>query len=253
MVSMTNLTVGIQSALLKSALLKSALLSIGFILAGVVSAEAQPTASPEESPASRTEQSIDLDPSIIENSPVLQRWLNEVPDVRSQIRSDPSFRTRLRLLYSQYPASEQAAGVLVGVEDVFLGRSPLTISAQYQTAFDRPIESYGADLHYYVLPLGSNVNLAPIVGYRHIETVDDTTDGVNVGVRLILALSRTGAADVVLSQSWVAPGSESEVGLTTLSMGYAVTPNLRVSADVQQQNAPQRKDSRVGIGLEWMP
>lgn len=141
----------------------------------------------------------------------------------------------------------------MGVEDVFLGRSPLTVSAEYQAAFDRSIESYGADLHYYVLPLGSNINLAPTVGYRHIETDRDTTDGVNVGLRLMLALSRTGAADILLTQSWVAPGSESEVGLTTLSVGYAVTPNLRVSADVQQQNAPQRKDSRVGIGLEWMP
>jgi len=226
--------------------------SIGFILTGVVSAEAQPAALPAES-SPPTGDSLDLDPLIIEDSPVLQRWLNEVPNVRSEIRNDPSFQTRLRLIYSQYPASEQAAGVLVGVEDVFLGRSPLTVSAEYQAAFDRSIESYGADLHYYVLPLGSNINLAPTVGYRHIETDRDTTDGVNVGLRLMLALSRTGAADILLTQSWVAPGSESEVGLTTLSVGYAVTPNLRVSADVQQQNAPQRKDSRVGIGLEWMP
>ncbi|WP_143467717.1 hypothetical protein [Leptolyngbya ohadii] len=244
---MSTLKVGVHSALGR------ALISIGFILAGVVSAQAQPALPPAESPVPTTENSLDLDPETIENSPVLQRWLDEVPDVRSRIRSDPSFRTRLRLIYSQYPASEQAAGVLIGVEDVFLGRSPLTVSAQYQTAFDRPIESYGADLHYYVLPLGSYVNLAPTVGYRHIEAIGETTDGVNVGLRLMLALSRTGAADIVVSQSWVAPGSDSEVGLTTVSVGYAVTPNLRLSADVQQQNAPQRKDSRVGIGLEWMP
>jgi hypothetical protein len=86
-----------------------------------------------------------------------------------------------------------------------------------------------------------------------VEGDSYSTDGVNVGVRLQLQLSRTGAADIALSQSWVNPGSDSEeVGLTTLTFGYAVTDHLRLSTDLQKQNAPQQKDSRVGIGLEWM-
>ncbi|NJL21450.1 MAG: hypothetical protein HC895_12490, partial [Leptolyngbyaceae cyanobacterium SM1_3_5] len=141
--------------------------------------------------------SIDLAPEIIEQSPVLQRWQEEIPDVRQDIQNDPSFRTRVRVGYGEV-SGEGSVGV--GVEDVFLGRSNFTISGDYQGG-DR--SSYGADLHYYVRPLGSAVNVAPIVGYRHL----DETDGVNVGARLMLSLSRTGAADISVTQSWVAPGS----------------------------------------------
>jgi hypothetical protein len=69
----------------------------------------------------------------------------------------------------------------------------------------------------------------------------------------MLALSRTGAADVSLTQSFVSPGSNEEVGITTLSVGYAITRNLRLSTDIQKQNSREDKDSRVGIVLEWMP
>ncbi len=102
-------------------------------------------------------------------------------------------------------------------------------------------------------PLGSYVNIAPLVGYRHLQTDEYSTDGVNVGARLKLVLSRGGAADISLTQSWVAPGTTEEVGLTTLSFGYAMTRNLRLSTDIQKQNSRQSKDSRVGIVLEWMP
>jgi hypothetical protein len=182
----------------------------------------------------------------------LQRWLEEIPDVLSEIRRDPSFRTRLRLGYSQFPANQQAAGFNVGVEDAFLGRTGLTVSADYQGTFNGEREAYGGNLHYYVLPLGSSINIAPLVGYRHIDTDRYTTDGVNVGARLRVVPSRTGAADITLTQSWVAPGTSEEVGISTLSVGYAVTPEMRISTDLEKQNAPARKDSRVAIVLEWM-
>jgi hypothetical protein len=210
------------------------------------------TPQPAATPNSAAEQ-LDLSPEIIENSPVLQRWLEEVPDVLDAIRNDPSFRTRLRLGYSQFPSTNQEGGFNVGVEDVFLGRSGLTVSADYQATFKGNRESVGADLRYYVRPLGSYVNFAPQVGYRYIETGNYSTDGVNVGARLMLALSRTGAADVSLTQSFVSPGSSNEVGITTLSVGYAVTRNLRLATDIQKQNSREAKDSRVGIVLEWMP
>lgn len=206
-------------------------------------------ASPAPSP---TASDLDLPPGVIQDSPVLQRWMQDVPDVLSEIRHDPSFRTRLRLGYSQFPSSGQAGGIQVGVEDVFLGRSGFTVSADYQSAFNGSRTAYGADLRYYALPLGSYVNFAPVLGYRHLESDRYNTDGVNLGARLMLSLSRKGAADISLTQSWVAPGSNEEVGLTTLSFGYALTHNLRFSTDLQKQNARQHKDSRVGVGLEWM-
>jgi hypothetical protein len=196
---------------------------------------------------------LDLSPEIIENSPVLQRWQRNIPNVLEEIRNDPSFRTRVRLGYSQFPSTGQAAGFNVGVEDVFIGRTGLTVSGDYQASFNDKREAFGADLRYYVLPLGSYVNIAPVVGYRNIQTGNYSTDGVNVGARLMLALSRTGAADLSLTQSFVSPGSSDEVGITTLSVGYAISRNWRLSTDIQKQNSRQRKDSRVGIVLEWMP
>ncbi len=208
----------------------------------------QPQVTPNPAP-----NDLDLSPEIIKNSPLLQRWRNQIPNVMEEIRNDPSFRTRFRLGYSQFPSTGQAGGVIVGVEDVFIGGTGLTVSGDYQAAFNGKRTAYGADLHYYVLPLGGYVNVAPVVGYRHLESDRYSTDGVNVGARLMLVLSRTGAADISLTQSWVSPGSSKEVGLTTLSAGYALTTNLRLSTDIQKQNARQNKDSRVGIVLEWMP
>ncbi|KJH73102.1 hypothetical protein [Aliterella atlantica] len=196
---------------------------------------------------------LDLDPQIIEDSPVLQRWQRQIPNILEEIENEPSFRTRLRLGYSYFPSQEQAGGVNIGIEDVFIGRSRLTASGEYQRAFGEDFINYGGDLYYYLRPLGSYVNVAPLVGYRHLQTDEYSTDGVNLGARLKLVLSRGGAADISLTQSWVAPGTAEEVGLTTLSFGYAVTQNLRLSTDIQKQNSRQSKDSRVGIVLEWMP
>lgn len=196
---------------------------------------------------------LDLSPEAIKNSPVLQRWLRQVPNVLDDITNDPSFRTRLRLGYSFFPSTDAASGWNIGFEDVFINLSRFTVSGEYQAAFNGERKAYGVDLHYYVRPLGKYINFAPLVGYRHLETDKYSIDGVNVGVRLLLVLSRSGAADISLTQSWVSPGTDEEVGLTTLSFGYAVTQNLRLSTDIQKQNSPEDKDSRVGIVLEWMP
>ena len=214
---------------------------------------AQSQVQPQSEPLNPNNNELDLSPEIIEGSPVLQRWRRQVPNILEEIKNDPSFRTRLRLGYSQFPSNGQAGGVNVGVEDAFIDRTGLTVSGDYQAAFNGKRTAYGADLRYYVLPLGGYVNIAPIVGYRHLETNQYSTDGVNVGARLLLVLSRGGGADVSLTQSFVSPGTGEEVGLTTLSAGYAITSNLRLSTDIQKQNARQSKDSRVGIVLEWMP
>jgi len=220
-------------------------LSIRLLLASA------PAWSAPQPPTTSNPAELDLSPEIIEGSPVLQRWLRQVPNVLEEIANEPSFRTRLRLGYS-HSSTGQARGVNVGVEDVFIGRSGFTVSGEYQAAFNGKRTAYGGDLRYYVRPLGSYINFAPVVGYRHLETDRYSIDGVNLGARLLLVLSRSGAADISLTQSWVAPNTDEEVGLTTLSVGYAFTRNLRLSTDIQKQNARQSKDSRLGIVLEWM-
>lgn len=197
-------------------------------------------------------QDLDLSPEVIKNSPVLRKWRSRIPNVLDDIKNDPSFRTRLRFGYSQFPSTGQAAGINIGIEDAFIGSSRLTVSGDYETTFNGKREAYGANVNYYLRPLGSYVNIAPVVGYRHLETDRYSANGVNLGAKLLFVLSRGGGADISLTQSWVAPGSSQEVGLTKLSVGYAVTRNLRVSTDIQKQNARQGKDSRVGVVFEWM-
>lgn len=204
------------------------------------------------SPNPKSGRQLDLSPEIIEGSPVLQRWLRQVPNVLADITNKPSFHTRLRLGYAEFSATGQAGGVNVGVDDIFISRTGLTVSGDYQAAFNGKNTAWGADLRYYLRPLGAYINVAPLIGYRYLETNRYSTDGLNLGARLLLVLSRGGAADISLSQSWVAPGTDDEVGMTTLSFGYAVTRNLRLSTDLQKQNARQNKDNQVGIGLEWM-
>ncbi|MFM2377508.1 MAG: hypothetical protein RLZZ143_84 [Cyanobacteriota bacterium] len=199
------------------------------------------------------ETELDLDPKIRQESPVLERWLEKIPDIAEDIRRDPSFRTRIRLGYAEFPSRDNSSGVILGVEDVFFGQTSLTLSGDYQTAFNGKRTAIGANLQYYLLPLGDYVNLAPMVGYRYIQTGNYSTDGLNLGLKLKLALSRTGAADITVSQSFISPGGANEVGLTTLSVGYAITSNLRLAADIQAQNSRARKDSSVGILLEWLP
>jgi len=72
-------------------------------------------------------------------------------------------------------------------------------------------------------------------------------------LRLLLVPSRGGGADIALTQTFVSLGSSAEVGIATLSFGYAITPHWRLSTDIQQQNYRSNKDSRFGIFLEWMP
>ncbi len=199
------------------------------------------------------ETELDLDPKIRQESPVLERWLEKIPDIAEDIRRDPSFRTRIRLGYAEFPSSDNSSGVILGVEDVFFGQTSLTLSGDYQTVFNGKRTAIGANLQYYLLPVGDYVNLAPMVGYRYIQTGNYSTDGLNLGLKLKLALSRTGAADITVSQSFISPGGANEVGLTTLSVGYAITSNLRLAADIQAQNSRARKDSSVGILLEWLP
>jgi hypothetical protein len=194
----------------------------------------------------------DIPDRVLKESPTLQRWLKEVPDLWEDIRHEPSFRTRLRLGFTTFPSTDNTGGINLGVEDIFIKRTGLTISADYQSAFNGDRNAYGADLHYFVLPLGNYFNLAPLIGYRYVQSNDFNTDGLHLGLRLMLAFSRTGAGDISLSQSYISPGGSEEVGITSLSVGYAVTSKLRLSTDLEWQNSIEDHDSRAGINLELL-
>jgi hypothetical protein len=211
----------------------------------------QTTNQPTESTiAQASPNHLDVKPEVIQESPVLQRWQQKIPNVLQDIRSDPSFRTRLRLGYADF--SEAGAGWLVGIEDVFIGQTHLTLSGDYQASFDGEQQTWGVDGRYYLRPLGRYFNLAPVVGYRRLENDRDTAEGIHLGLRFLFVLSRTGAAEIAFTPSWIAPGSNEEAGLTTLSFGYAVTRNLRLSTEFQKQNTRRSKDSRIGVIFEWM-
>jgi len=223
-------------------------------LVGIVPAsygESSPEKNIQTNPISAEE--LDLNPDIINHSPVLQRWQHQVPNVLEEIKNSPSFRTRIRLGYSHFSSTDQGGGWNIGIEDRLIGHTGLTMSGDYQKSFYSDRQGIGADLHYYLRPLGSYINIAPVLGYRHLETDHYSASGINAGMRVLFVLSRGGAADVSFTQSWVTPATNTEVRLTTLSIGYAVTHNLRISNDIQKQHTREHQDNRVGVAVEWMP
>ncbi len=196
---------------------------------------------------------LDLDPAILEHSPVLQRWLQQVPEVEAEMRELPAFLPRLRASYTQFPSREQGGGWQVGVEDIFLvSGTGLAVGADYGQSGSGDLQSYGVETRYYLLPLGGYLNLAPTLGYRGLATTTYSSTGVSLGLRLVVVPSRGGGTDLSLSQQWVAPGQAQEAGLTTVTLGYALTPQLRLGTDWQWQRSSLGQDNRWGLGLEWL-
>ncbi|MEB3226964.1 MAG: hypothetical protein VKJ27_01145 [Synechocystis sp.] len=217
------------------------ILSVGFILIKPTGAEPPPG-----------ENRLDLEPALIESSPTLQRWLEQTPDLFEENQRDPAFLPTLRLGYQYAASPNQRSGLAVGLEDWFIGSLPLSFSADYHSDF-RGHQAGGGNVQYYLLPLGWYVNVTPLVGYRSIQQGDYHSDGINLGGKVVFALSRSGAADLRFSQMFTAPGSAQEVGTSTLSVGYAFSPHWRLATDLQQQNSKGGKDSQVGLYLEWQP
>ncbi len=204
----------------------------------------------------RNSNDLDIPSEVIQNSPVLQEWLEKVPNVLEEIKHDPAFFTRLRIgftTFSSADSSDDATGLYLGIEDIFISRTGLTISADYQTAFNGDRNAVGADLHYFVFPLGNYINFAPLLGYRYVQSNDFFTDGIHAGLRLMLSFSRTNAGDISLAQSFMSPGNGGkEVGITSVSVGYAVTSNLRLSGDIERQNSSEDETNRFGVNLELL-
>lgn len=193
---------------------------------------------------------IELNPEIEENSPLWQRWKQEIPDVLEEIKKEPRFATRIRLGYAQYPSSDDAVGWLIGIEDLWVGKTPLSLTALYQDSATGDRTVLGSQVQYYLLPLGNYINIAPVLGYRYIQTGEYNTSGLNLGARLVLALSATGAADIFLTQSFIFSGDGQQVGITSISFGYAITPMIRLSTDFEQENSVAAKNNRIAILVE---
>lgn len=196
---------------------------------------------------------IDIDPTkIIQQSPTLQHWQQGIPDILWEIDHDRAFYTHIRLGYLQSPSENNTSGIEIGIDDIFIGTTGLTLSADYQISFSKSINSTAVDLQYYILPLGYVVNIAPLLGYRSLNLENYNTSGLNLGAKLKLNLSRDDAADITLSQSFLNIGSSDQVGLTRIAAGYALSNSLRIAAEIQEQNSRVSKQSQVGIFLEWI-
>lgn len=220
--------------------------------APIVNETSSSNQKPTTTAAQPSAPSFNLDSKTINNSPILQRWIKEVPNIATDITNDPSFRTRIRVQYLSVRSSHHAPTFNIRIEDLKLGRTHATVNADFQVAFNNNYQIWGANLHYYLYPLRSYINIAPVVGYRNLKLNTYSTSGVNLGFRLLLVLSRGGGADVSLTQTWIAPGSNEEAGLSTLSFSYALNRQVRLSTELQYQNTKRDTENRIGIGVEWM-
>ena len=200
-------------------------------------------------PASSQSLPIDIPPQI-RSSPTLQKWLRSVPNIQQDINNDPSFKTRVRLGYTRVTQGN-TDGLSLGLEDVRLGSTPVTLSASYNTS--RTDSSWGIDVQPYLFPLGGYFNLAPVVGIRSLSTSTTQTTGLNLGARLLLVPSRGGGADVTIQQTWTAIGTDQEVGIGKVSIGYAIAPKLRIATDLERWQGRSVFETRASLLLEWMP
>ena len=200
-------------------------------------------------PASSQSLPIDIPPQI-RSSPTLQKWLRSVPNIQQDITNDPSFKTRVRLGYTRFTQGN-TDGLSLGLEDVRLGSTPVTLSASYSAS--RADSSWGIDVQPYLLPLGGYFNLAPVVGIRSLSTSTTQTTGLNLGARLLVVPSRGGGADVTIQQTWTAIGTDREVGVGKISIGYAIAPKLRLATDLERWQGRSVFETRASLLLEWMP
>ncbi|MEY3304267.1 MAG: hypothetical protein ACK5RE_16285 [Pseudanabaena sp.] len=205
------------------------------------------TAAYGDAKMSQRANDLEIDRQVIESSPVLQRWLEQPPNLLEDIYNIPSFNTKLRFGLT---SRDNSLGVEAGVEDLFVGRSPLTISGSYQTEFSGRESELHANIRYYVLPLGSYWNVSPIVGYRQFNQLDRLQiSGLDLGLQGILVLSPQ-SSDLRLSHTFTSPSGNLEMSTTTFSSSYAITNNLRLGTKIEWRRSPLIYDSRVGFLLE---
>ena len=221
------------------------LLAIGLVSAFVSSpAIAQPADS--DPAASDSISEVGLEAEDLDNSRVLQRWLDSPPDILDEIRNKPAVPLRLR---GGLASNREWT---VGVEDITL-YDRITLSGFYRRAFDEQSdEDYGGDLRYYVLPRGSYFNIAPQLGFRHLDLADGLTEGLWAGLVGTISLA-PGAADLTVAYGFVEPISSDEATVGSVTAAYHVTRELRLAGQVNWRHTIFQNDIAVGVLLEWAP
>jgi len=202
----------------------------------------------QEQPYSQRAIDLQIDQALIRTSPVLKRWLENPPDLLQEIDRTPSFPARLQLAYSTVPSRQGDQEWSATLEDVFIAQSSLSLTTEYSQAFYTENRHWGASARIYLLPLGSELNVAPILGYHQVVVDGLTFQGPELGSRWVLAAPQ--AADLSFTQSLILSERGLPVGRLQLSVGYAISPLLRLSATIQWQNSSLRYDTSYGFGLE---
>ncbi len=188
-----------------------------------------------------------LDAALLEASPTLRRWLEQPPDLLEEIRNRPLIQPRIQ-------ASLGTDTWSVGLEDLPLF-DRLTVSGDYQQFLNTPSgteQQFGSSLRYYLAPLGSQVNVAPVVGYRHLEGAERSWGTVQWGAHAVL-IPAPGAADLTLSYSWLHPPDESISTLVQLTTAYTLMPALRLGARYRYESSRLDQEATFGLVLEWIP
>ncbi|MEN9206042.1 MAG: hypothetical protein Q6K70_09575 [Thermostichales cyanobacterium DRC_bins_46] len=197
-------------------------------------------------PGWAAEPTLELDAQLLEQSPVLQRWLTNPPDVLEEIRTLTTRPTRLQL---GYVARDQW---FLGFDDLYLG-SQLSLSGEYDRWHlqEGRQEQVSVALRYFVLQPGSRFNLAPQAGYRSITTTGlQGMQGLELGATAVAVLAPQ-TADLSIDYRWLT-GSQPATTLS-ITTAYALSRDFRLATRYRWQNTTLNKDFQVGIMLEWTP
>ncbi len=210
----------------------------------VASESVDAPATAPEAPVLDTALDTALEATLIEQSPVLQRWLVEPPDVLDLIRNTPAVPLRLRV------GAASATSGSIGFEDLALG-TRLTLSGDYRWQIDTTYD-YGLHLRYYLRPRGERFNLAPEIGFRDLNSPVGSSSGLAVGLGSTISLA-PGAADLSLNYRLLNIASDRETTFASATAAYSLSRSFRLAAQYSWINAPWERDHRVGLLLEWAP
>ncbi|MEN9203809.1 MAG: hypothetical protein Q6K80_07520 [Thermostichus sp. DG_1_6_bins_120] len=191
---------------------------------------------------------LGLDGQIVEDSPVLRRWLQNPPNLLDEIRNTPVLPTRFQASF------ESSSHWRISLQDLRLANR-LTLSGDYrQSAAEPENRQYGSEIRYFLAPMGSKFNLAPQLGYRVLEQKEHSLSGISYGAFAVLALA-PGAADLTGSYSWILTQQpqEEQATLTEVTAAYAISSSFRLSARYSLRHSTLTRESSLGFGVEWIP
>jgi hypothetical protein len=182
---------------------------------------------------------LNLPPAMVEESSLLQSWPIAIPDLREQIKNEPIFSPRIGV-----SLSDDQLGV--NFRRVNVPGTRWIIEGNYDSINE------GVSLDYYSRGLGHRLNIAPTIGYDSIEIEDRSRSGMSLGVKVLLFGAGDGG-DGSISHRFVNPGEGSkEMGITSLSFGYALTPGMRLATDFNFYRTIKHQEDQFKLNLEFL-